>query len=320
MDRVSSRAIRVALASVLVAACGCGFVTLRHSARAETQAAANAPADLADLNATDDPDDLAKYGRLEEHIRAAAQRDRIAPSVVDALIRIFADDIDLQRVAHPGDGFVVVTDDAKSGSNIVFASLTFGGQTEQFYRYATPGGDVDYFDRSGRSADKVMIRRPLRDGRLRSPFGMMRHPILGYTRMHTGVDWEAPLGTPIFAAGAGTVETAGSSDGYGETVRLRHSRGYATTYAHLSTIAGGLAPGVKVERGQVIGAVGSTGLSTGPHLHYEVVVDGRFVDPMRITLPAQRVLAGATLAAFTGQRVEADSSRSASFHLLLPGK
>jgi len=318
MDRVSSRAIRVALLSFLVVLCAFGLAILRGSARAETQAA-DTPAGLADLNATDDPDDLAKYGRIEERIRTAAQRDGIAPPIVDAMIRIFADDIDLRRAAHPGDGFVVVTDDATPGS-IAFASLTFNGLTVAFYRFATPGGDVGYFDRGGRSADKLLMRRPLRDGLLRSPFGMLRHPILGYTRMHTGVDWEAPLGSPIVAAGPGTIETAGWNGGNGETVRVRHDGGYATTYAHLARITDGLKPGMQVERGQVIGLVGSTGVSTGPHLHYEVLVNGRFVDPMRIRLPAQRVLEGTTLAAFTVQRTEADSTRGASFHPLFSAK
>ena len=310
MDRVSSR---LALASVLVALCG--LVALRHSAQAEIQVATDAPTGVADRSVADDPADLAKYGRLEDRIRAAATRDGIAPPVVDAMIRIFGDDIDLRRVAHPGDGFVVLTDDATPAA-IVFASLTFAGRTVAFYRFAAPGGDVDYYDRNGRSADKLLVRRPVRDGWLNSPFGMKRHPILGTTRMHTGVDWDAPLASPIVAAGAGTVEIAGWNDGYGQTVRLRHSGGYETTYAHLLKIADGLRPGVQVERGQVIGSVGSTGVSTMPHLHYEVLVDGRFVDPMQVRLPAQHVLEGMTLAAFTVQRVEADSTRGAFFHAL----
>jgi murein DD-endopeptidase MepM/ murein hydrolase activator NlpD len=312
MRRKLSFAIRLGLASLLLAVCGLTVVALAPPSRAE-------PYEAADLNGADDPDDLAKYGRLDEHIRAAAQRDGIAPPIVDAMIRIFADDIDLRRAAHPGDGFVVVTDDAAPGT-IVFASLTFNGQTIAFYRFATPGGDADYFDRGGRSADKLLMRRPLNDGWLRSRFGMMRHPILGTTRMHTGVDWEAPLGTPIFAAGAGTVETAGWSDDYGEIVRVRHGGGYTTAYAHLLKIAEGLKPGTQVERGQVIGSVGSTGVSSGPHLHYEILVNGRFVDPARVRLPAQHELDGPTLAAFTVERAEADSVRSASFHALFLDK
>jgi murein DD-endopeptidase MepM/ murein hydrolase activator NlpD len=312
MRRLSSSAIRLGLVPIVLAVCGLAVV-------APAQPAGTASYATDDLNAPDDPDDLAKYGRLEQGIRAAAQRDGIASPVVDAMIRIFADDVDLRRAAHPGDGFVVVTDAATSNA-IVFASLTFNGQTESFYRFAPPGGDVDYFDRAGRSADKLLMRRPLNDGWLRARFGIMRHPILGTTRMHTGVDWEAPLGTPILAAGAGTIETAGWSDDYGETVRVRHGGGYATTYAHLLRIAEGLKPGVEVERGQVIGSVGSTGVSTGPHLHYEILVNGRFVDPARVRLPAQHVLAGATLDAFTVQRAEADSTRNASFHALFAAK
>lgn len=310
MDRVSSR---LALAFIVVALCG--FLTLRHSAQAEMQVAADAPSGVADLTEADDPADLAKYGRLEDRIRAAAKRDGIAPQVAEAMVRIFADDIDLRRVAHPGDGFVVLTDDATPDA-IVFASLTFDGQRVAFYRFATPGGDVDYYDRGGRSANKLLVRRPLRDGWLNSAFGLKRHPILGTTRMHTGVDWDAPLASPIFAAGAGTVEFAGWKDGYGQIVRLRHSGGYETTYAHLLKIADGLKPGIQVERGQVIGSVGSTGVATSAHLHYEVLLDGRFVDPMRVRLPTQHVLEGMTLAAFTVQRVEADSTRGAFFHPL----
>ena len=312
MRRELPLAIRLGLMPIVLAVCSVAVASPAQPADTTSYAADN-------LNAPDDPDDLAKYGRLDQRIRAVAQRDGIAPPAVDAMIRIFADDIDLRRAAHPGDGFVVVTDDATSNA-IVFASLTFNGQTESFYRFAPRGGDVDYFDRAGRSADKLLMRRPLNDGWLRARFGIMRHPILGTTRMHTGVDWEAPLGTPILAAGAGTIEIAGWDEGYGKTVRVRHGGGYVTAYAHLLKIAAELKPGVQVERGQVIGSVGSTGVSTGPHLHYEILVNGRFVDPARVRLPAQHVLAGATLDAFTVQRAEADSTRNVSFHALFPDK
>jgi murein DD-endopeptidase MepM/ murein hydrolase activator NlpD len=319
MNRDTNHLTAFAAAAVLIALAGYASFTLPTRA-------AEAPTDQPpSLDSGDDPDDLARYGRLDERIRAAARRDRIPAAVADELIRLFTDDIDLRRAAHPRDGFVVVIDAAQrhpGDSDIVFASLTFGGSTESLYRFATPGGGVGYFDRAGRSADKQLIRRPLDAGWLNSTFGIKRHPILGYTRMHTGVDWEAPLGTPIYAAGAGTVEAAGQDGGYGERVRLRHDGGYETAYAHLFMIARGLAPGVKVERGQVIGSVGSAGISTGPHLHYEVLVDGRFVDPMRIRLPARHVLADAALDDFTirSARVDADAARAAPFHPLLASK
>ena len=320
MLRASSPAVR--LVSLLVAVYGAAMLFPGLPSRAETSVATDTPPSL---DAGDDPDELARYGRLDERIHTAARRDMIPAPVADELIRIFSDDVDLRRAAHPGDGFVVVTGGARrqpGDADIVFASLTYGGWTKGFYRFATAGGEIDYFDRAGRSARKQLIRRPLDAGWLRSTFGLKRHPILGTERMHAGVDWEAPLGTPIYAAGAGTVETAGRNGAYGEFVRLQHDGGYETAYAHLLMIARSLKPGVKVERGQVIGSVGSTGVATGPHLHYEVLVNGRFVDPMRIRLPAQRRLEGTAFAQFTQarDRIDADARRDAPFHPLLAGK
>ena len=137
---------------------------------------------------------------------------------------------------------------------------------------------------------------------MRSGFGSRRHPILGYTKMHTGVDWAAPMGTPIYASGNGTVEKAGWESGYGKYIRLKHNNGYETAYGHMTAFARGMDPGVKVRQGQVIGFVGSTGQSTGPHVHYEILVNSRFVDPMRIKLPRGRVLDGTILAAFEHER------------------
>jgi len=312
MAHGSSPAVRLGLASCLAALCGGAVLCLAPPAGAATDVAAV-------QNAADDQDDLAKYGRLDERIRAAARRDGIPAPVAEALIRIFSDDVDLQRAAHPGDGFVIVTQTGDGG--IVFASLTYGGQTKSFYRFATPGGAAGYFDQAGRSADKRLVRRPLDGGRLQAAFGLQRHPILGYAKMHTGVDWEAPLGTPIRTAGAGSVERAGWSGDYGEQVRLRHDGGYETAYAHLSKIADGLVPGARVEPGQVIGTVGSTGLSTSPHLHYEVLINGRFVDPLRIRLPAQRVLDRTERVDFDRRQPGVDADvRDAPFHPLVADK
>jgi murein DD-endopeptidase MepM/ murein hydrolase activator NlpD len=146
------------------------------------------------------------------------------------------------------------------------------------------------------------VRKPVNDGIMRSGFGSRRHPILGYTKMHTGVDWAAPMGTPIYASGNGTVEKAGWESGYGKYIRLKHNNGYETAYGHMTAFARGMDPGVKVRQGQVIGFVGSTGQSTGPHVHYEILVNSRFVDPMRIKLPRGRVLDGTILAAFEHER------------------
>jgi murein DD-endopeptidase MepM/ murein hydrolase activator NlpD len=144
-------------------------------------------------------------------------------------------------------------------------------------------------------------------GLMRSGYGWRRHPILGYAKMHTGVDWAAPRGTPIYASGNGIVAIAGWESGYGKYVRIRHTNGYETAYAHMSAFARGIQPGTRVRQGQIIGYVGSTGLSTGPHLHYEIMVNNRFVDPMRIKLPRGRVLDGPTLADFERERDRADN-------------
>jgi murein DD-endopeptidase MepM/ murein hydrolase activator NlpD len=141
---------------------------------------------------------------------------------------------------------------------------------------------------------------------MRSGFGSRKHPILGYTKMHTGVDWAAPLGTPIYAAGHGEIEKAGWESGYGKYIRIKHNYGYETAYGHMTAFARGIDPGVKVHQGQLIGYVGSTGQSTGPHVHYEIIVNGRMVDPMRIKLPRGRVLEGAVLAAFERERDKVD--------------
>jgi murein DD-endopeptidase MepM/ murein hydrolase activator NlpD len=195
-----------------------------------------------------------------------------------------------------------------SKPDVLFASLTVGGEVKRYYRYVSPDdGIVDYYDETGKSAKKFLVRKPVNDGIMRSGFGSRRHPILGYTKMHTGVDWAAPMGTPIYASGNGTVEKAGWESGYGKYIRLKHNNGYETAYGHMTAFARGMEPGVRVRQGQVIGFVGSTGQSTGPHVHYEILVNSRFVDPMRIKLPRGRVLDGTILATFEHERDHFDT-------------
>ena len=191
---------------------------------------------------------------------------------------------------------------------MLFASLTTGGETRRYYRFqSADDGLVDFYDETGKSAKKFLVRKPLADGIMRSGFGNRHHPLLRYTKMHTGVDWAAPMGTPIYASGNGAIDKLGWEGGYGRYIRIRHANGYQTAYGHMSAFARNMAEGKRVRQGQVIGYVGSTGLSTGAHLHYEIMVNGRPVDPMRIRLPRGRVLEGATLASFDTERERLDN-------------
>jgi murein DD-endopeptidase MepM/ murein hydrolase activator NlpD len=252
----------------------------------------------------DDENDTSAV-RLYQSIYETAMRNQIPRPVIDDLVRIYSYDVDFQRRAAPGDSFEVLyagEEDAGS-SDVLYAALTVGGETKKFYRYQSPDdGVVDYYDDSGKSAKKFLVRKPVGVGIMRSGFGFRRHPILGFSKMHTGVDWAAPYGTPIFASGNGVVDKVGWEGGYGKYIRVKHNNGYETAYGHMSAFARGIEPGKRIRQGQVIGFVGSTGLSTGAHVHYEIVVNGRFVDPMRIRLPRGRVLEGPVLAGFERER------------------
>lgn len=262
--------------------------------------------------AESEEDDNTSSVRLYQSVYETALRQNLPRPVIEDLIRIYSYDVDFQRRVQPGDSFEVlyyVDDESTDGkSEVLFAALTVGGETKKLYRFQTPDDSgVDYYDESGKSAKKFLVRKPLSTGILRSGYGWRRHPILGYSKMHTGTDWAAPAGTPVYASGNGVVDKAGWEGGYGKYVRLRHTIGYETAYAHMSAIARNVSPGTRVRQGQVIGYVGSTGLSTGPHLHYEVLINRRFVDPTRIKLPRGRVLEGPVLASFEQERREVDA-------------
>ena len=179
-----------------------------------------------------------------------------------------------------------------------FAQLTLDGKTKTLYRYTTRDGQTDYYDEQGRSAQKSLLKTPVSGARLTSGFGMRRHPLLGYSKMHAGVDFGVPQGTPIRAAGSGVVKIAGRHGAFGIAVEIKHNDRYETLYAHMSKLAAGIRRGTKVNQGQIIGYVGSTGRSTGPHLHYEVHVDDRPVNPTRIKAAGGKQLAGKELMKF----------------------
>jgi murein DD-endopeptidase MepM/ murein hydrolase activator NlpD len=261
----------------------------------------------------EDEDD-GKGVRLYQSIYETALRNHVPRPVIDDLVRIYSYDIDFQRKVQPGDSFEIlyagedenVNDNSKA--EVLYALLTTGGETRKFYRYQTTDDNVvDYYDETGKSAKKFLVRKPVSDGTITSGFGGRNHPILGYTKVHTGVDWGSSSGTPIFAAGNGVIEKADWEGGYGKYIRIRHANGYETAYGHMSAFARGMEQGKKVRQGQVIGYVGSTGLSTGAHLHYEILINGRFVDPMKIKLPRGRVLEGTVLAGFDTERTRLDT-------------
>jgi murein DD-endopeptidase MepM/ murein hydrolase activator NlpD len=273
----------------------------------------NTVAEAATGKDDDEDDDDGSGVRLYQSIYETALRNKVPAAVIEDMVRIYSYDVDFQRKVQPGDSFDVFFAGEGEGTassektEVLFASLTVGGETKKYYRFVTPDDSVvDFYDETGKSAKKFLVRKPVNNAIMRSGFGGRRHPILGYTKMHTGVDWATPYGTPIFASGNGVVEKVGWEGGYGKYVRLKHNNGYETAYGHMSAFAKGMEPGKRVRQGQVIGFVGSTGMSTGAHVHYEILVNGRFVDPMRVKLPRGRSLEGAVMAGFEKERDRLD--------------
>jgi murein DD-endopeptidase MepM/ murein hydrolase activator NlpD len=263
-----------------------------------------APAAARKTNSNDDADSggMSLYQSFFE----TALKQGIPRPIIDEMVKTFANDVDFQRATAAGDSveaFYSEPDDIDAHAELLYATVTAHEQIFKYYRFETPDdGLVDYYDENGRSVRKFLIRKPIAAGELRSGFGMRFHPILHYARMHTGVDWSNAIGTPILAAGNGTVIKAEFTSGYGRRVELQHANGYVTTYSHMSGFARGIAPGVRVTQGQVVGYLGQSGLATGPHLPYEVIVNGRFVDPMAIKLARTREFDGKMLASFKRER------------------
>ena len=259
-------------------------------------------------------------GVIETNLSVAGQETGMPAGVMSDLIRMFSFDVDFQRDFQRGDSFEVVYDAKfeESGAmalagDIVYAAMTLSGKRMELYRFTPKSGNTDYFDPKGDSVRKTLMRTPIDGARLSSGFGLRKHPILGYTKMHRGVDFAAPRGTPIYAAGDGTVEVAGRKGAYGKYVRIRHNSTYKTAYAHMSRYGKGIKKGRRVKQGQVIGYVGSTGRSTGPHLHYEILVNGRQINPRRVKLPSGEKLKGQDLETFAQARAEIDALRAEIF-------
>lgn len=250
-------------------------------------------------------------GSIQTSLYEAARDAGVPATVVADMIQIFSFDIDFQREVQKGDQFALLYDLVTAEGAVVdtgsiqVAEMTVRGKLRRYYRFKDEHGFWDYFDEKGQSVRKALLRTPVDGARLTSGFGKRKHPILGYTKMHRGVDFAAPTGTPIYAAGDGTVEAAGRNGGYGNYIRIRHNGTYKTAYAHLSRIK--VKKGARVRQGQVIGLVGSTGRSTGPHLHYEVLQNSKQTNPMSVKLPTGKTLTGNDLAAFKKRRAELDA-------------
>ena len=241
--------------------------------------------------------------RVTSSLYATARDQHIPAYIISQMLRAFSYDLDLQRQVAKGDVFEVLYGPPLSGSSrrrkvLYYASIKLRTGKKVYYRFTTPRGRTAYFDPRGRSAIKGLMRTPVSGARITSGFGMRRHPILGYSKMHTGVDFGAPRGTPIHAAGNGVVTYAAWRGGYGRAVMIRHDNGYTTLYAHQSRIARGIRKGVRVRQGQVIGYVGSTGRSTGPHLHFEVRINNRPVNPLRVRTTTRIRLKGKAMQLF----------------------
>lgn len=249
-------------------------------------------------------------GTINSSLFLAADKAGVPAAIVVEMIRMYSYDIDFQREMRRGDKFEVFFardyDDkgtAVRNGNVLYASMTVGGRERKLWRFEPGKGGWDYFDKDGQSMKKFLMKTPVDGARISSSFGKRRHPVLGYTKMHTGTDFAAPRGTPIYAAGNGIIEKAQRNGGYGKYVKIRHANGYKTAYAHMNGYARGIKKGKRVRQGQVIGYVGTTGRSTGPHLHYEVHINGKKVNPQRIRVPTGRKLAKVDLAHYvTAQR------------------
>jgi murein DD-endopeptidase MepM/ murein hydrolase activator NlpD len=230
---------------------------------------------------------FAKRGTVDDSLYEAGLKQGIPASILNTIIKTYSYNIDFQRELKSGDRFEVLYEQAtdKDGhgtgeATLIYAALQNGGKIMPIYRVAMPGGGYEYFDAKGESIRKGLLRTPVEGARLTSGFGMRRHPIMGFSRMHKGIDFGAPYGSPIFAAGSGIVEEAARHSGYGNYVRIRHNGRISTAYAHMSRFGKGITRGTRINQGDVIGYVGSTGASTGPHLHYEIMVENQQVNPI----------------------------------------
>jgi murein DD-endopeptidase MepM/ murein hydrolase activator NlpD len=244
-------------------------------------------------------------GTIDSSIYKTGADIGIPASMMNEIVNAYSYDVDFQRDVKKGDSIDVLfermeTTDGKvvGNGNLVFSELNLGNRDIKIYRYTDKNGNADFYNEKGESIRKALLRTPINGARITSAFGMRNHPISGYTKMHRGVDFGAPTGTPIYAAGDGVVETASVKNGYGKYLKISHNKKYASAYAHLSRFASGVSPGKKVKQGQIVAYVGMTGATTGPHLHYEILVNNEQVNPANVKFKTGNVLQGKELAGF----------------------
>ena len=256
-------------------------------------------------------------GLIKSSLFQAAQKENIDAEVVVDFARIFGFEIDFQRDIRKNDIFQIVYDkyvdddgELQKNGEIIYAYMKNRGREIALYRFVDQKGIPGYYQTNGKSIEKALMKTPINGARLSSTYGMRKHPILGYNKMHRGTDFAAPKGTPIMASGSGIIEMAKWNGAYGKYIRIRHNSKYKTAYAHLNGYARGIKRGAKVRQGQIIGYVGSTGRSTGPHLHYEVLVNGKRRNSQRLKLPSGRTLRGEDREKFEISRIKIDVMRS----------
>ena len=250
---------------------------------------------------------------IKSSLYSAAIKSKIEPNIIVEFARIFGFEVDFQRDIRKGDWFEILYERFEDDNNIVqdtgkiiYASMFVNGSEINLYNFKDGSGDIGFYDLKGKSIIKSLMKTPINGARLSSSYGMRKHPILGYNKMHRGTDFAAPSGTPIMASGAGKITRARWCGGGGNCVKIKHNSTYQTVYAHMKSFARGIKEGRRVKQGQVIGYVGSTGMSTGPHLHYEVIVNGKKVNSQKLKLPSGKILKGKTREEFELARIKID--------------
>jgi murein DD-endopeptidase MepM/ murein hydrolase activator NlpD len=254
-------------------------------------------------------DTVAANGEIEGSLFESAQKLGATPAITAQVVKLFAHKLDFQRDIQPGDDFKLVFDRkvTETGRTVEVGDLEYAElHGVKFYRFERGHGEADYFDEFGKNIKGFLLRTPVDGARITSLFGMRKHPVLGYTRAHQGIDFGAGTGTPILAAGDGVVLEARRWGGYGNWLRIRHTGGWDTGYGHISRYAAGLRPGMHVRQGQVVAYVGATGLATGPHLHYEIWKNGQRVNPIGAKVPQGTELAGSDLKRFRVEKARID--------------